>query len=370
MPPDDPCSRRPPLLLLQVCPNDHPPFRDICSTYAVAARGLGWDVLTVFLGPARGRPLEGARYLDLTPAELRRVSRLGAALRFALGESGAGMPLVALCHRYRAWRGFLASGIRARLTVAIAHEFGFFARRQRRVAQALRRRLRRPVTRFAGVSDAVREELRRVVPDPLVLPNALDLAAFDAALLDRAQARQALGVPDDAFVIGVVGRLHRKKSPQLALEGFRVGLPDMPGAHLVFLGEGELRASLERDARLLPVSFAGFVPDAFRCFAGLDLLLLPSSDAEAFGMVALEAMAAGLPVLSSAAPGPRFVLGASGDYFQPAVPEALAGALRRAFDDWRAGALSARADAARRRVEAEFSVPALSRRLRALVEAP
>jgi glycosyltransferase involved in cell wall biosynthesis len=198
----------------------------------------------------------------------------------------------------------------------------------------------------------------------------LDLSAFDAALLGRGEARRTLGFDQGAFVVGVVGRLHHKKSPQLALDGFRRALPDMPGAQLVFLGEGELRASLERDARSLPVGFSGFVPDASRCFRGLDLLLLPSSAAEAFGMVALEAMAAGLPVLSSPAPGPRFVLGAVGAYFEPAVAEALAGALRRAFDDWRAGTLTARADAARRRVEAEFSVVALAGRLQALAQAP
>jgi len=365
-----------PQRLMQVCPNDHPPFRDICHTYAAAARSLGWEVETVFLGPARGQPLAGARYLDLSPGELRRVRRLGATLGRALHQSGVGsaaaagdgQSLLALCHRYRAWRAFLASGVPARLTVAVAHEFGFFDRRQRRFALALRRLLRRPATRFAGVSDAVRDELGLVVRGPLLLPNALDLAAFDAAALGRAEARRALAMPEDAFVIGVVGRLHRKKSPQLALDGFRGALPDMPEAQLVFLGEGELRASLEREARALPVRFAGFVPDAYRYFAGLDLLLLPSSAAEAFGMVALEAMASGLPVLSSPAPGPRFVLGAVGDYFQPADPEVLAAALRRAFADWRAGSLAVRAKAGRQRVEAEFSVPALARRLQDLAE--
>lgn len=358
--------------LLQVCPSDHPPFRDICRSYAVAAALLGWRSVTFFLAAPSGVPLEGASYLNAT--SLRSTKKLAASLKGAAADAlagacpGAAGSVLALCHRYRAYRVLLASGLDADPVVAVAHEFGFFARRQRRIALGLQRITQHRQPRFAGVSDAVQRELMAVAPDALLLPNGLDLAWADSQRLGRAEARRHLELPEDAFTVAVVGRLHPKKAPRLALEGFRLAVSDMPGARLVFVGSGELGASLQRDARNLPVTFTGFVPDAARYFAGPDLLLLPSSRAEAFGMVVLEAMAAGLPVLSSPAPGPRFVLGEAGDYFEPATPEALAEALRRAHQAWLCGDLAARAGTARQRAEALFSVAAMAARLRHLAD--
>ncbi|MEZ5560118.1 MAG: glycosyltransferase family 4 protein [Pseudomonadales bacterium] len=350
--------------LLQVCPNDLPPFRAICAYHEAAARALGWRATTVFLAPAAAEPMAAACYLDL--ADLHRTGAMAAALRLSL----AGLPLeprgtLVLCHRYRALRALRASGLRARRCVAVAHEFGFLDRWQRRLRERLRSR---DSTLFAGVSDPVRDELRRTVAGAITLPNGIDLAAADAARLDRPAARRALAVAADEFVIGVVGRLHWKKGPELALRGFALAAPELPDARLLFIGSGELAAGLEREARSLSVSFTGFVADAPRCFAALDLLLLPSTTREAFGMVALEAMAAGVPVLSGPAPGPRYVLGDTARIFEPATPEALAAALVAMRREAAGGALSHRASAGRRRAEQMFSVGAGAVRLQRLYD--
>ena len=334
--------------LLQICPNDHPPFKDICRYYAAAARTLGWSVTTFFLGPPQADPLDDAVYLNA--ADLRRAAALGRSLRRAWqSEAGRTLgvvpPTLALCHRYRAYRILLASDLPVKKIVTVAHEFGFFARRQRRLTVRARRLAGRRDLVFAGVSDAVQRELLAVDRHAVLLPNGVDLARADRL------------------------RLHPKKSPALALEGFRLAAREMPGAQLVFIGSGELAASLQRAARDLPVTFAGFVPEAARYFSGLDLLLLPSSSSEAFGMVALEAMAAELPVLSSPAPGPSYVLGSRGDYFQPATPPMLAQALESAYGRWRApdhGGVATKA--ARERASDLFSLDAAAKRLRQLVE--
>jgi glycosyltransferase involved in cell wall biosynthesis len=358
--------------LLQICPNDHPPFKDICRYYAAAARMLGWSVTTCFLGPPQADPLDDAVYLDAP--DLRRTAALGGSLLRAwqseAGDAPGGVPpTLALCHRYRAYRILLASGLPVEKIVTVAHEFGFFARRRRRLTVRARRLVGRRDLVFAGVSDAVQRELLAVDPQAVLLPNGIDLARADNLRFDRAEARALLSLADDTFCVGVVGRLHPKKSPALALEGFRLAAQKMPGAHLVFIGSGELAASLQRAARDLPVTFAGFVPEAARYFSGLDLLLLPSSSSEAFGMVALEAMAAELPVLSSPAPGPSYVLGSLGDYFQPATPPVLAQALETAYGRWRTpdhGGVAT--TAARERASALFSLDAAANRLQRLVE--
>ena len=150
----------------------------------------------------------------------------------------------------------------------------------------------------------------------LTLPNPADVARFDAALLPRNTARERLGMSPESYVVGVVGRLHPKKRPLLALDGFAALGDD---SHLAFIGDGELRDALESSATRLGVTsrvhFTGRVADASRYAAAFDAMVVASVPEEAFGMALLEAMLAGVPVVCADVPGPRSVLGPEGLYF-------------------------------------------------------
>lgn len=340
-------------LLLQVCANDQPPFADVCRYHAAAARALGWRVETLMLASRRERPAPEFHYLH---------GSLAAALPALVGD---GEPRFVLCHRYRAYRAVVDARVPWPV-VAVAHEFGFLRRRRRRWQQRLDRlRGRGPVT-FAGVSDAVRDELGRAAGEALLLPNGLDLERADADRLPRADARLRLGLDAGAFCIGVVGRLHPKKNPLLAVAGFGRAAARLGEAQLVLVGDGELAEPAREAAAGLPVQFAGFVPGAATLMAAFDLLLVPSGRHEAFGMVALEAMAARVPVLTGPSAGLRFVIGDTGRQLAEEDPDELAEALVALHQEWRAGRLAARAERARARVEREFSVPAGAGRLQAL----
>jgi len=117
----------------------------------------------------------------------------------------------------------------------------------------------------------------------------------------------------------------------------------------------------------LPVTFSGFVPDARRLLGALDVMLLTSRDVEAFGMVALEAMASGVPVVAGPTPGPQSVLGGAGYYYLVADAEHIAQALIGVYDDWLEGTLARKIEQGRLRARREFSVAALARRLDELV---
>jgi glycosyltransferase involved in cell wall biosynthesis len=257
-----------------------------------------------------------------------------------------------------------ASGLDAPRVVTVAHEFGFFKRLQRR----LERRLFARRVLFAGVSPAVQAELAQAVPDPLCLPNALNLDTARSRCLDRSEAETRLGVVgSDALTIGLVGRLVEKKSPELAVEALRCLRDQQENVRLLVIGDGPLRAELERRAVDLPVTFCGFVPEASRLFRALDLLLLTSQEVEAFGMVALEAMAAGVPVVAGPMPGPQFVLGGSGYYYNRREPAEIAAAIMEVRKARDSGELSERLGRAAERAEREFSIPALARRLETLI---
>jgi len=307
--------------LLQICPYDKAPFRDICRGHSAAARELGWTAHTVFLHSPDGRdqfsPVEDDRYYmdgPEDPAGLHHLRHLRPQK-------------LCLFHRYRSLRVARDAGLTAPTEVLVAHEFGLLASGWRRLRLKL---LERNVL-LAGVSPAVAEELKT----PWVLPNTLDAAEQDRYRVSRTVAREHLGVAGDDLVVGVVGRLHRKKNPLLALEGFGEFANSYAGsARLVFVGHGPSRPRLEERAAELNIaaSFSGFVANATRYLRAFDLLLFPAADIEAFGMVALEAMLADVPVVASRAPGPGWVLGDGATYFAANESAQVARALHEAID--------------------------------------
>jgi glycosyltransferase involved in cell wall biosynthesis len=99
----------------------------------------------------------------------------------------------------------------------------------------------------------------------------------------------------------------------------------------IFCGAGSLDAALRADAtaRGIPVRFTGFRPDVARCLAASDVAVLPSLH-EGLGVAALEAMAAGRPVVASRVGGLAEVVvdGETGALVPPRDADALAAALR------------------------------------------
>ncbi|MDA1075560.1 MAG: glycosyltransferase, partial [Proteobacteria bacterium] len=267
--------------LLQIAPNDYPPFLDICRCYHTAALSLGMTSRVVFLGVTTSRQDADFEYLN-NPG-FKDTARLVASLKREVSDHQG----IVLCHRHRAYWVWLRSRLKAHKVVALAHEFGFFGRVGRRLAWWLLAR-----DYLAGaVSDAVLAEHSRTTSRTLLLPNAIEI---EIPLLDRNAACATLGLEPDRINIGLVGRLHPKKRPDLALRAFAVLASRLPDAHLVFIGDGELEGELRSAAVDQSVTFCGRVKDAATTFRALDVLLMTSTDEEAFGMVVLEAMRAGV----------------------------------------------------------------------------
>ncbi len=136
-----------------------------------------------------------------------------------------------------------------------------------------------------------------------VLPNGVDTERF-AGGRPRAAVRAEIGVPEDAFVLLVVGELTTRKNPALVLDALtRLDAGDRAPVAL-FAGEGAERASLERriaaEGLAGRVRLLGFRDDVPDLLAAADLLVHPSR-VEGFGYAVAEAMAAGLPVVATRA---------------------------------------------------------------------
>ncbi len=337
---------------LQLCPNDHPPFVDICAGHAQALTQLGYRVQTIFFESRAMAPASEATY----------------AARNQIAQAIRRKPDLIVSHRYGSYRAAvaLARRLSVRRHVAIAHEFGMFEKFSRR----LRYRVERGPVRFAAISEPVRADLRAAgMATPALLPNPIDQAALRSALLPRSAARAALGLPASAFVVGVVGRLHPKKAPERAVRLFRRYRQADAAAHLVFVGDGPLRAELEGIADD-GVTFAGFRADAKTLLNALDVLLSCSTAHEAFGCALLEGLAAGLPVIAADQPGPRFALGDEGTYFN--TDDQLLDALRQRRERIPAKSRECSPKKIAAGVErhvARFSPPALAKRWAELLDA-
>jgi glycosyltransferase involved in cell wall biosynthesis len=132
-----------------------------------------------------------------------------------------------------------------------------------------------------------------------VIPNGVTTRAAD---MTRSEARAALGVPDDAFVIGTVARLVKQKRLDRLIEATAA----LDGVHTVIAGDGYDRQQLEQLAEACGVAarvhFTGYREDVGNVHPALDVYVV-SSDQEGMSSGMLEAMAAGLPVVSTAVSG-------------------------------------------------------------------
>ncbi len=192
-----------------------------------------------------------------------------------------------------------------------------------------------------------RQHLQRLAPPKARLvfsPHCVDASTFecDEAARDRLRAgtRQSLEVTEEESVLLFSGKLVPRKGPELLARAV-AGLPASVREHvaLVFLGDGELRASLEVMARRLglhKVCFLGFrnQTELSRYYHTADLLVLPSAHSETWGLVVNEALHHGVPCVVSKAVGcaPDLVEpGVTGEVCETGSTPSLTAALLRAL---------------------------------------
>lgn len=151
-----------------------------------------------------------------------------------------------------------------------------------------------------GEPDSDSRQTERVV----VIPNALDMTNMQKAA--RLDWKVKIGWPLDAVVIGFAGRLTHIKGVDVLLQSAADLHARGLNIRLAIVGDGFERFGLESLARQLGIShithFAGRLPrdTIFSAIKGFDIAAMPSRDGlEGFGLSALEAMAAGVPVVAS-----------------------------------------------------------------------
>lgn len=328
--------------VLQFCHGYDGPFLDCARQYASLFAGTGYRVTTVFLTGAADARVAASCASD----EVLFMEYSSSAIRgLKLGAIGDLRKITAsrnfsfcIAHRFKPiYIALLGTSLPV---IGVHHAFDDYERINRRLfAHFFRKRLS-----LLGVSDAVRDDIRKCLPKwpharIQTLHNRIDVDALQGSQVSMRDAREALGLSMDAWVVGNVGRLHPDKDQATLLEGFAAALPNLPAnSQLAILGIGRLEDELKARARELGIGdrvfFLGQVPEARRYFRAFDVFAL-SSDHEPFGMVLLEAMAAGVPLLATACGGAREVVEGVGILFPLGDAERLSQGLQHlaAMDD-------------------------------------
>lgn len=266
----------------------------------------------------------------------RAMRRARAALRRTPG---------AVLHTHNATAHYhavlAATGLPLTCVVNTRHGMGMGAARNRK--EWLYRRSMARTDYVVGVCEAVRRCFAGQGVRPrnalLAIPNGIRLERFNLATpTTRMGLAEELGWPPGSMIIGTVGRLHPVKDQARllhALHGLRVRVPQ---AVLAIIGDGALRAELERQTGELglgeAVRFLGDRSDVPRLLSGMYAFALPSRS-EGYSVALLEACAAALPIVATDVGGNADIVrdGINGRLVAPGDTMALSSALQELCAD-------------------------------------
>lgn len=170
---------------------------------------------------------------------------------------------------------------------------------------------------FICVSRSVQNDLLSVLPQAAnrcaIVENAIPLpqVSKSARRRRRAEIRAKYAIPEDAYVVGTVGRLQWQKSVSRLLRAFRLFHNNHEDAFLLIVGDGPDRNLLEMLAHSLHIArrclFVGHRENPWEFYDAMDVFVLASLW-EGLPLTILEAWAAGIPVIATDAPGSRDIV--------------------------------------------------------------
>jgi glycosyltransferase involved in cell wall biosynthesis len=357
-------------------------------------RSRGFDVHALSSpGPALGRfaAVEDIRtstvqmYQTITPLrDLRILFRLWRTVR-------ALRPTIVQAHMTKAGLLGMLAARAAGVPVCIYHNHGMACFSSRGLTRLLLRACERTACALAHrvftVSPSVRQhaiaerlcDARKLKVLCNGTPNGLDARSrfspdrYGSSC--RTAMRSRLGIPDEDFTLGFVGRILRIKGIDELIRAWQI-LREDPRFHLLIVGafderdpvSDRTRAILRADPR---IHMTGLVEDTAPLYAAIDVLVLPSHH-EGFPLVALEASAMEIPVVASRVPGCIDAVrdGVTGTLIPPRNPRAITEAVLRYARD--PGLSKEHGRAGRTRVLQEFQAEdiweALNQEYRELLE--
>jgi glycosyltransferase involved in cell wall biosynthesis len=328
------------------------------QSMAYVAEELGVPVVTI---PHLHREISPVRDL-LATIRLARIIR-------------ADRPAILHTHTAKAGAVGRAAALLAgrRRPPIIVHTFhghvlrGYFGRFWTGVFRLLERWLARVTDVLVAVSPEVRDELVAFGVAPAskfrVIRLGIELdERVDRDGAARAETRRVLGIEEDRFLVGWIGRMTAVKRTDVVLESFRRLRDDGVDAVLCMVGDGPDRRSVEELAGELGIIrdclFPGYQENVGPFFAAFDVFVLPSGN-EGTPVTAIEALASGCPVVATRVGGVPDVVddGTDGFLVPPGAVDELATRLAELATD--PGLRARMGDAGQARMRTRYAVDRL-----------
>lgn len=279
----------------------------------------------------------GARALEEAAADVLHVHQPLAGYGVLGSRAGRGIPSLYTFHspaplEYRSRRG-MTGFHRGRWLGALGTAMLWVIERA-----CLRRATRVHV--LSEFSSRELQRLYRVARERIVkIPGGVDPERF-RPVTDRRQPRRALGLPLDRPLVLTVRNLESRMGLDTLIRATAIVRRAIPEILLLIGGTGSLRESLQSLVHSLDlaehVRFPGFVPEAElpAYYQAADAFVLPTRELEGFGLVTVEALACGTPVLGTPVGATPEILRPVSEtlVFRDRTPEAMADGIRRFFD--------------------------------------
>ncbi len=164
--------------------------------------------------------------------------------------------------------------------------------------------IRKNGMRLIALHDDMKRELDQKFgkEDTVVIRNGVDIRRYQKTESDRSQTLSSIGIPQDAYVVGHIGRFAEVKNHKFLLRVFREIAGKKPNAHLLLIGNGELQEEVEKmihqqnlDSQVTILSHRTDIPELLHV---MDVLVFPSFY-EGLSVVLVEAQASGLKCVVS-----------------------------------------------------------------------
>lgn len=216
---------------------------------------------------------------------------------------------IIICNRFKtiSMLLLLQRVIRLPLCIGISHVIGEYDRKYRQLQIKI---LSNKSWHFIGVSEAVRNYLIQLQcgfthKNTSAISNAIDAVKADAAQLNRTTAREKLGLPMDAKVIGTIGQLFPRKGHRFLVEALFKIRNQHPNAHIAIIGRGQeesnLKSLIKEFGLTNQVHLLGFRENALQFVKAFDIWAMPSLK-EGLPLALLEGISGHLPVIASDIP--------------------------------------------------------------------
>ncbi len=339
------------------------PGKTIIETAVATDRTRFEQMVGVFVGPLESRNpfVDAAVRRGVAVVPLRASHGIDPRVLMAIVRALRGHRVdIVHSHEYKSdLLGYVASRIYGIPIVSTVHGWITNTRRSRLlvgVSRRLIRRFDRVIAVSAGTRDAV---LAHGVPAArvVVIRNGIVTRNYRRGDHQEGLFRRRFGIPENAVLVGYVGRLSQEKGQRVLLEAAATLVPSIPDLRVALVGDGPDRRDLEEMARALGilgrVVLTGHLDDVGPVYRDLDVLAL-TSFTEGLPNVVLEAMCMDVPVLATNVGGTSEIVqdGITGVLVPAASPHAVAEGLRRLIGspDWARGLVAN----GRRRVEEQF----------------